>query len=83
MGRRWLTPERLVDALVFAGQKGDFLDHFAKVVRDFARAGRPRAIGPGFLRGDRHSFLNRGGIVGANFAPMRSLSGVMILPRAV
>jgi len=41
------------------------------------------AAHPGFLRRDRHSFFDACGIVSANFAPMRSFSGVMILPRAV
>ena len=57
----------LVDALIFARQKGDLLDDFAQVVRHVKFAAGV-ALGPGFLRGDGHAFFDGGGIVRADFA---------------
>ena len=71
-----------IDALVFARLERDLFDHFAQIVGniDFARR---IAADPRFLLRDGHAFGDGRGIVRANFAPMRSFSGVMILPRAV
>src|SRR5215469_8904606 len=55
-----------VHALVFAGLEGDLLDDFAKILRDLDfDAGV--AGGPGLLGSDGDAFVDRRGIVGANF----------------
>ena len=67
MGRRWLTPERRVDALVLAREEGDLLDDFANVV-GYLQLVAGVALHPGFLRGDGHALFHGGGIVRADFA---------------
>ncbi len=55
-----------VNALVIARLERDFLDNFAKVIGNFDSE-FVIAVDPGFLGGDGDTFLNGGGIVGANF----------------
>src|SRR6266481_2572954 len=55
-----------VDALVFTGLEGDFLDDFAQVAGDVDFASGI-AADPGFLLSDDHAFFEGRGVMGANF----------------
>jgi hypothetical protein len=79
IGRRWLTPERLS---IFLSSRA------AKAIRSMTSCRYlARAVYVIALRrdscGDGDALFNGGRIVGADFRPMRSFNGVMILPRAV
>src|SRR5882724_457766 len=56
----------LVHAFVFARLKGDFFNHFTKVLRNLDLV-TGIAASPGFLRGDGHAFFDGRRIVRAYF----------------